>query len=248
MDLQGDLMDYSSVRLVAHTVPTLEELDGFNLAEFIAFCAKVSNPASQANTLTMAKLLKYLEKHKHWSPFEMGNMVLEIKTTRDIARQILRHRSFSFQEFSQRYADPNSQDSLFALRELRFQDNVNRQNSIEADLTNDAVASLNVEWFQRQTDLLVLAKQNYDWAIENGIAKEQARAFLPEGNTMSTLYVNGTIRSWMHYADLRSDNGTQKEHILIAEKVEKILQEVMLDTESMLAKADELNIYMGNKS
>ena len=178
--------------------------------EFIAYVARVSNPSNQSNTLTASKLLRYLAKHKHWSPFEMVHIVMEINTTRDIARQILRHRSFSFQEFSQRYADP-TQDLGFSSREARLQDTKNRQNSIETDdpfLKND--------WQTYQADVIDASRAAYSWAIENGIAKEQARAVLPEGLISSRLYMAGSLRSWIHYAQVRSDVSTQKEHRDIA--------------------------------
>lgn len=178
--------------------------------EFIAYVARVSNPSNQNNTLTATKLLRYLAKHKHWSPFEMANVVMEINTTRDIARQILRHRSFSFQEFSQRYADPTS-DLGFTIREARLQDQKNRQNSIETDDDD-----LQKDWEWHQEIVLNAAKNSYAWAIENGVAKEQARAVLPEGITNSRMYMNGTLRSWIHYCQLRMGPETQKEHREVA--------------------------------
>jgi len=197
-----------------------------NIQDLIAYCARVSNPANQANTKTTPKLLDYLIKHKHWSPFEMASACIEVDTTRDIARQLLRHRSFSFQEFSQRYADIRDLDDDFVIREARLQDPKNRQNSID----NDDMA-LEDEWANKQMAVIETAKMAYNWAIENGIAKEQARAVLPEGNTVSRLYVNGTIRSWIHYIDLRSANGTQKEHmdlaVAIAEAIGQIYPKVM---------------------
>jgi thymidylate synthase (FAD) len=180
------------------------------LANLIAYCARVSNPSNQNTVDTNEKLLKYLAKNKHWSPFEMVSVCLEIETTRDIARQILRHRSFSFQEFSQRYADP-TKELDFVFREARLQDNKNRQNSIENEDTE-----LEYNWKLKQQSVIHEAKIAYQWAIDNGIAKEQARAVLPEGNTVSRLYMNGTLRSWLHYIELRSSNGTQKEHMHIA--------------------------------
>lgn len=197
------------VRLVSYSQPAdIEGLD--NVQDLIAFCARVSNPSNQFNTETSEKLLGYLAKHKHWSPFEMASACLEIETTRDIARQMLRHRSFSFQEFSQRYADP-TKELEFVLREARLQDEKNRQNSIETDSVE-----LQREWERHQRRVLWMVKEVYEWAIHNGIAKEQARAVLPEGNTVSRLYMNGTIRSWIHYIELRGANGTQKEHIEVA--------------------------------
>tara|TARA_Y100000816_G_C25882695_1_gene460552 strand:+ start:53 stop:694 length:642 start_codon:yes stop_codon:yes gene_type:complete len=182
-----------------------------DLQDLIAFAARVSNPSNQNNKQTSDKLLKYLIKHKHWSPFEMVSACLEIETTRDIARQILRHRSFSFQEFSQRYADPTS-DLDFSLREARLQDKKNRQNSIETD-----DKKLQSDWDTLQHMVIEDAKAAYQWAISKGIAKEQARAVLPEGLTMSRMYMNGTLRSWIHYIELRTANGTQKEHMEVAE-------------------------------
>lgn len=181
-----------------------------DLLELVAYCARVSNPSNQMNSETAEKLVRYLVKHKHWSPLEMVSACLEIETTRDIARQILRHRSFSFQEFSQRYADP-TKDLTFETREARLQDTKNRQNSIVCE--DDYIAE---RWEEEQLKVIEQAKRAYAWAIDNGIAKEQARAVLPEGNTMSRMYVNGTLRSWVHYIELRSANGTQQEHIDIA--------------------------------
>lgn len=194
-----------SVRLVSPT-------PGANLLDKIAMMARVSNPNNQENTKTAEKLVRYLIKHKHWSPFEMANVVLEINTTRDIGRQILRHRSFSFQEFSQRYADVGDIGTSTQLKEARMQDKSNRQNSIVLD--NDS--RLHYLWNQRQQEVLNLANFAYKWALENGIAKEQARAVLPEGLTISRMYMQGSIRSWMHYIELRSSIETQKEHRDIA--------------------------------
>lgn len=188
---------------------------GRNLLEQIAYAARVSNPSNQDNSDTAEKLVRYLIKHKHWSPLEMVSACLEISTTRDIARQILRHRSFSFQEFSQRYADP-TKDLSFEIREARLQDNKNRQNSVSLDITDPNDRELNKEWILRQQELTRLAVKTYQWAVSNGIAKEQARSVLPEGNTESRLYMHGTLRSWVHYIQLRSGNGTQKEHIEVA--------------------------------
>ena len=182
-----------------------------NLQDFVAFCARVSNPSNQMSNETAEKLIKYLIKHKHWSPLEMVSATMEIETTRDIARQLLRHRSFSFQEFSQRYADPADMDGVFETSEARLQDTKNRQNSIETD-----DIELQAQWNIRQEAVIQEAEEAYDWAIENGIAKEQARKVLPEGLTLSRLYVNGTLRSWVHYIELRSANGTQKEHMELA--------------------------------
>ena len=199
------------VRMTSHSTP--DNIIGVDDAqELIAYCARVSNPGNQNNKDTSEKLIKYLIKHQHWSPLEMVSACLEIETTRDIARQILRHRSFSFQEFSQRYADP-TKDLSFETRDARLQDPKNRQNSI--DLSEDN-RRLNEDFRMRQTEIIRQAKKVYEWAIYNGIAKEQARAVLPEGMTVSRLYMNGTLRSWVHYIDLRSANGTQKEHQDIA--------------------------------
>jgi thymidylate synthase (FAD) len=189
-----------------------------SLQDMISYCARVSNPSNQSNTETNERLLKYLMKNQHWSPFEMVSVCLEIETTRDIARQILRHRSFSFQEFSQRYAVASLG---FETREARLQDNKNRQNSIE---TNDP--DLELEWAQKQNELAEHSKQAYDWALSKGIAKEQARAVLPEGMTVSRLYMNGTLRSWIHYIQLRSANGTQKEHREVAIECAKIISSI----------------------
>jgi thymidylate synthase (FAD) len=195
-----------------------------DVQELVAFCARVSNPSNQFNTETSEKLIKYLIKHSHWSPLEMVSACLEIETTRDIARQILRHRSFSFQEFSQRYADP-TKDLSFVLREARLQDEKNRQNSVELPATI-AGQNLAEEWRIRQREILALVTKTYDWAIGQGIAKEQARAILPEGNTVSRLYMNGTLRSWIHFIELRSSNGTQKEHQMVALECAKVIAEV----------------------
>ena len=189
-----------------------------NIQDLIAYCARVSNPSNQANTKTTRKLLEYLIKHKHWSPFEMASACIEVTTTRDIARQFLRHRSFSFQEFSQRYASINDLNNDFVLRETRLQDEKNRQNSIEA--TDPA---LEAWWDAQQKFVIEHVKRIYNEALERGIAKEQARAILPEGNTVSRLYVNGTIRSWIHYIELRSANGTQKEHMELAVEIAKAI-------------------------
>jgi len=198
-------------------------IESTSATELVAYCARVSNPENQFNKETSDKLIKYLMKHKHWSPLEMVSVCLEIETTRDIGRQILRHRSFSFQEFSQRYADPtNNLD--FEVREARFQDPKNRQNSIDADDTHDY--EIISKWKEKQEYLIRLARDTYFWATENGIAKEQARAVLPEGNTMSRMYVNGTLRSWVHYIELRGANGTQKEHIEIAKAVAKVISKI----------------------
>jgi thymidylate synthase (FAD) len=192
-----------------------------DVQELIAYCAKVSNPQGQGDLGSSDRLIKYLIKHKHWSPFEMASITMEVETTRDIARQFLRHRSFAFQEFSQRYADPATMDKTFVLREARLQDHKNRQNSVEAD-----DPQLAAEWRMRQQEVIDTAKAHYNWAIDNGIAKEQARAVLPEGNTLSRLYVQGSVRSWIHYIELRSGNGTQKEHMVLAKELASVLAEV----------------------
>ena len=200
------------VKLVAYSQPSPEfKTHGLNnVQDLIAFCARVSNPSNQMNSKTATKLIKYLIKHKHWSPLEMASVTLEIETTRDIARQMLRHRSFSFQEFSQRYADP-TKELTFVTREARLQDTKNRQNSIEVE-----DEELQKKWIEKQNAVLAASKDAYTWAISKGIAKEQARAVLPEGLTVSKLYMQGTLRSWVHYIELRSANGTQKEHIEVA--------------------------------
>ena len=210
------------VKLVSYSQPTEEMMVAGvdDVQELVAFCAKVSNPSNQINKETSEKLIKYLIKHAHWSPLETVSACIEIETTRDIARQILRHRSFSFQEFSQRYADP-TQDLSFVTREARLQDTENRQNSVETD--DDA---LQLRWEIHQNQVIRAAQDAYKWAIDNGIAKEQARAVLPEGNTVSRMYMNGTIRSWIHYIQLRSANGTQKEHMDIAVECAKVISTI----------------------
>lgn len=209
------------VKLISYSqTPAPLDVEGNNLQELIAYCARVSNPSNQSNTTTTTKLLNYLAKHKHWSPFEMVSACMEIETTRDIARQMLRHRSFSFQEFSQRYANPVV-DLEFETREARLQDITNRQNSVPTENVE-----LHHAWTEKQQAVIDAATQAYNWAIENGIAKEQARCVLPEGNTVSRMYMNGTLRSWMHYIDLRGSNGTQLEHMQIAHEVAKVIAEV----------------------
>jgi thymidylate synthase (FAD) len=211
-----------NVRMISYSKPSREMYDEglLDVQELVAFCARVSNPSNQFNTETSEKLIKYLIKHQHWSPLEMVSACLEIETTRDIARQMLRHRSFSFQEFSQRYADP-TKDLSFVLREARLQDTKNRQNSVENN--NLALAAW---WEERQKRVIEEARNAYEWAITNGIAKEQARAVLPEGLTVSRLYMNGTLRSWIHFIELRSANGTQKEHQEVARECAKVIAEV----------------------
>ena len=211
-----------NVKLISYSkTPETVDFKGIqSIQELIAYCARVSNPSNQSNKDTSEKLIRYLVKNQHWSPLEMVSMCLEIETTRDIARQILRHRSFSFQEFSQRYADP-TQELDFVLREARLQDTKNRQNSIETDSDY-----LKERWEEEQLSVLFRVKQAYKWAIDNGIAKEQARAVLPEGLTVSRLYMNGTLRSWIHYIQLRSSNGTQKEHAEVALKCAEVIAKV----------------------
>ena len=215
--MEVKLISYSK----ASEFQTYDDIPPLNCQDLVAFCARVSNPSNQMNMETSEKLIRYLVKNAHWSPLEMANACLEIKTTRDIAHQIVRHRSFAFQEFSQRYADPELQGDMFELSEARLQDTKNRQNSIEVDDQD-----LQVEWDKRQQEVADIAKSNYDWAIEQGIAKEQARKVLPEGLTKTTLYMNGTLRSWVHYIELRSANGTQKEHMLIAHECAKVIAKI----------------------
>jgi len=219
-----------NVKLLSHSQPTPEfaELGIHDAQELIAYCARVSNPSNQLNTETSEKLIRYLVKHQHWSPLEMVSACIEITTTRDIARQILRHRSFSFQEFSQRYADP-TKDLSFVCREARLQDPKNRQNSVNVD---DQL--LQNEWHRAQQRVIYAAKREYEWAIANGIAKEQARAVLPEGLTESRLYMNGTLRSWVHFIELRSANGTQKEHQEVAVACAKVISTIFPMSESLV--------------
>ena len=218
-----------TVKLVSYSQASneFENLGLTDVQELIAFCARVSNPSNQLNSETSEKLINYLIKNYHWSPLEMVNVCLEIETTRDIARQILRHRSFSFQEFSQRYANP-TEDLDFVIREARLQDNKNRQNSIE-----NQNSELENEWSKKQKKVIENAIKTYEWAIENGIAKEQARVVLPEGNTISRLYMNGTLRSWIHYIDLRASHGTQKEHIEIAKACALVISKIFPMADSL---------------
>lgn len=226
--------DEMNVKLISYSQQAIDadkqdefEFDLPNLQDLVAYCARVSNPANQANSETSERLIKYLIKHKHWSPLEMVSACIEVETTRDIARQLLRHRSFSFQEFSQRYADPTAElDDAFVLREARLQDTKNRQNSVELDMSDEKQKLLAYEWERSQNRVLYAVKKEYEWAIKNGIAKEQARAVLPEGLTVSRLYVNGTLRSWIHYIDLRDGNGTQKEHAEIARACAEVIAKV----------------------
>jgi len=216
-----------AVQLVSYSKPSDNfKAEGIeDVQELIAFCARVSNPSNQMNKETSEKLIKYLIKHAHWSPLEMVNACLEIDTTRDIAHQIVRHRSFAFQEFSQRYADPAEFGNQFVLREARLQDTKNRQNSIDVG-DSDKDLALKQRWAEEQQDVIFRAKRAYEWAIASGIAKEQARVVLPEGLTKTRLYMNGTLRSWIHYIELRGANGTQKEHMEIAHECAKVISEI----------------------
>jgi len=222
-----------NVKLLSYSQPT-DEFKSMGLAdaqELIAYCARVSNPSNQLNTDTSEKLIRYLVKHQHWSPLEMVSACLEITTTRDIARQILRHRSFSFQEFSQRYADP-TKDLNFVTREARLQDPKNRQNSVATD-----DQALENEWFRAQQRVIYAAQREYEWAIKNGIAKEQARAVLPEGLIESRLYMNGTLRSWIHFIELRSANGTQKEHQEVAVACAEVIAKIFPMAADLVAQS-----------
>jgi thymidylate synthase (FAD) len=213
----------TKVELISYSQPA--EYFAENMTELVAFCARVSNPSNQNNKETSEKLIRYLIKNQHWSPLEMVNVCLEITTTRDIARQILRHRSFTFQEFSQRYADP-TQDLDFVIREARLQDTKNRQNSVPLDMNDDEHRRIAYQWENLQKQVIETSRNAYKWAVDHGIAKEQARSVLPEGNTISRLYVNGTVRSWIHYIQLRSGNGTQLEHSQIALKCAEVIATV----------------------
>ena len=222
-----------NVKLLSYSQPTTEfkSMGLDDAQELIAYCARVSNPANQLNTDTSEKLIRYLVRHQHWSPLEMVSACLEITTTRDIARQILRHRSFSFQEFSQRYADP-TKDLNFILREARLQDPKNRQNSVSTDNL-----ALQAWWETRQQRVIDEARNAYEWAITNGIAKEQARAVLPEGLIESRLYMNGTLRSWIHFIELRSANGTQKEHQEVAVACAEVISKIFPMAQDLVAKS-----------
>jgi thymidylate synthase (FAD) len=213
-----------NVQLISHSQPSEYFVE--NTTELVAFCARVSNPSNQMNKETSEKLIRYLIKHSHWSPLEMVNMCLEIVTTRDIAHQIVRHRSFAFQEFSQRYANPQDMGEMFELSEARFQDTKNRQNSVEFDLNDESQRLLAIEWERAQKRVIFAAQKEYDWALSVGIAKEQARKVLPEGLTKTRLYMNGTLRSWIHYIQLRSANGTQKEHMQVAKACAEVIAKV----------------------
>ena len=226
-----------NVRLLSYSQPTNEFASmGINDAqELIAYCARVSNPSNQLNTETSEKLIRYLVKHKHWSPLEMVSACIEITTTRDIARQILRHRSFSFQEFSQRYADP-TKDLNFVSRDARLQDHKNRQNSRPLDLEDDTHRQIAYQWENIQRDVVKKSREAYEWAISKGIAKEQARAVLPEGLTESRIYMNGTLRSWIHFIELRSANGTQLEHQEVAIACAQAISEIFPMTNEFITK------------
>lgn len=218
--------DYTKVKLVGYTQPSEEFKDYFSdVKDLVAYCARISNPSNQYNTATADKLIGYLLKHKHFSPFEMASATVEVETTRDIARQLLRHRSFTFQEFSQRYANPVT-DLSFVIREARMQDQKNRQSSLEIDLSDAGQRELLKEWENKQKNVIAAATDAYQFAVNNGIAKEQARSVLPEGNTMSRLYVQGTIRSFIHYIDVRTDESTQKEHRVLAKAVAEVISKV----------------------
>jgi thymidylate synthase (FAD) len=210
--------------LISHSQPSEYFVE--NTTELVAFCARVSNPSNQMNKETSEKLIRYLIKHSHWSPLEMVNMCLEIVTTRDIAHQIVRHRSFAFQEFSQRYANPQDMGEMFELSEARFQDTKNRQNSVEFDLNDESQRLLAIEWERAQNRVIYAAQREYDWALSVGIAKEQARKVLPEGLTKTRIYMNGSLRSWIHYIQLRSANGTQKEHMQVAKACAEVIAKV----------------------
>ena len=225
------------VKLISSSKPSrqLASEGIYDAQELIAYCARVSNPSNQLNTESSEKLIKYLVKHQHWSPLEMVSACLEITTTRDIARQILRHRSFSFQEFSQRYADP-TKDLNFVTREARLQDTKNRQNSVDLNTENVEHRQIAYQWENLQKDLTRKSQEIYEWAISKGIAKEQARAVLPEGLIESRIYMNGTLRSWIHFIELRSANGTQKEHRLVAIECAKVIAEIFPMTEEFITK------------
>jgi len=229
---QGTSTMLTKARLISYSQPPKGDLYvGEDIQELIAYCARVSNPANQASHETSEKLIKYLVKHKHWSPLEMASACIEIDTTRDIAHQIVRHRSFAFQEFSQRYAEPSAMGDAFTTRECRLQDTQNRQNSIEIENDPSIQESVKMQelitnWQRKQHGIINQARDCYQWAIDNGIAKEQARAVLPEGLTKTRLYMNGTLRSWVHYIELRSENGTQKEHMDVAQKCAKEIAKI----------------------
>ena len=214
-----------ALKVKLHSYSQPAEYFAENMTELVAFCARVSNPSNQSNKDTSEKLIKYLIANKHWSPLEMVSLTLEIETTRDIARQMLRHRSFSFQEYSQRYADP-TKDLNFVVRDARKQDQKNRQNSVDLDYNNPEDRELDRIWKEKQQGVIKASMDAYKWAISNGIAKEQARAVLPEGHIESRLYMAGTLRSWIHYIQLRSENGTQKEHIEVAKACAEAISKI----------------------
>jgi thymidylate synthase (FAD) len=222
----------TTARLISYSQPPEGELYvGKDVQELISYCARVSNPANQEAHKTSEKLIKYLVKNKHWSPLEMASACIEVETTRDIAHQIVRHRSFAFQEFSQRYAEPSAMGNAFTTREARLQDTTNRQNSIEIEndpslVDNVKHQQLITDWNRRQQGVIETSRKAYEWAIENGIAKEQARAVLPEGLTKTRLYMQGSLRSWVHYIELRGANGTQKEHMEVAQKCAKEIAKI----------------------
>lgn len=228
---------YVNAKLIGFTQP-VEELSNKGIddaQELIAYCARVSNPSNQLNTATSKKLIDYLIKHKHWSPLDMVDVICEIEVTRDIGRQILRHLSFRFQEFSQRYADPTSELG-FVYRNARFQDQKNRQNSFELDINDPKQAQIASEWIERQKNIINQCYETYTWAIENGIAKEEARVVLPEGLTMSRLYMKGSIRSWIHYLEVRLGNGTQHEHSEIAKQLANVISKIVPSINEFVAK------------
>ena len=229
-----------TVKLVSYTQPTEEFVnDGIaDVQDLIAFCARVSNPSNQYNADTSDRLIRYLIKHKHFSPLEMVNACLEVETTRDIGRQIIRHVSFRFQEFSQRYADP-TKDFNFVIREARLQDTKNRQNSVELDMNNPAHVELAKMWVEKQQEVIRISKEAYQWATSNGIAKEQARVVLPEGNTESRMYINGSIRSWIHFIQVRTDESTQKEHREIALACAKAISKIFPMVDEFVYKTPE---------
>jgi thymidylate synthase (FAD) len=229
------------VRLVSYSRSTEEfaEHGITDAQDLVAFCARVSNPSNQFNTETSERLIRYLIRHQHWSPLEMVSACVEITTTRDIARQILRHRSFSFQEFSQRYADPTG-DLAFDVRDARLQDIQNRQNSIPLDFRNPDHRELARIWQEKQQSIIRACREAYSWAIQNGIAKEQARAVLPEGLTVSRLYMNGTLRSWIHFIELRSANGTQLEHQAVARACAEVIAQVFPMAQEFLGDENQL--------
>jgi thymidylate synthase (FAD) len=222
-------MNEAKVKLISYSqIPSFQEQPIKTMTELVAYCARVSNPTNQeiTNLTKDERLLEYLIRNHHWSPFEMVNICLEITTTRDIARQILRHRSFSFQEFSQRYAVYDTETTPFMIRDARLQDTKNRQNSIEMDFEKEENQVIIEQWRTSQQKIIDMTNEIYNWAIQSGIAKEQARSILPEGMTVSKIYMNGTLRSWIYYIELRSGNGTQKEHREIAVECGKVISTI----------------------